>query len=329
MIRSMSRLVALAASAAMVVAFAAPAHADPPSFADGAEAAVTKTDPALDPSENISQSARSDIDPGQKIEIDQAVFRGDNAVVSVLRGVGALREVDGTTPTGRIVNRSTIKRSKAGDREVLITDTSDRYGPGLLIASWTERDGVNYSVASRGALDVRELLRVVKDLPADSTTASRSARRAIKKAKPARTLPETVERSASSHYVDGAGNVNDDLNDEADLCSWCSYSSSNYVGFWQWILWADNRLADWQTDCVFGSTTSNATASWKTWQGLPNDGYVGYDTRRRAGAMIDGAGTYVTFLGINKTLSITRGASNRYSFKGAEVGYNFRSDAIC
>jgi len=328
-IRSMSRPVVLAVSAAMVVGFAAPAHADPPSFADGAEAAVTKTDSALDSSENISVSARSDIDPAQKIKIDQAVFRGDSTVVSVLRGVGALREVDGTTPTGRIVNRSTIKRKKAGDREVLITDTSDGYGPGLLIASWTERDGVNYSVASRGALDVSELLQVVRDLPADSTTASRSARRAIKKAKPVRVLPEAVERSASSRYVDGAGYAYDDLNDEADLCNGCSYSSSNYVGLWQWMLWADDRLADWQTDCVFGSTTANATASWKTWQGLPNDGYFGSEARKRAGSMIDGAGTYVSFLGVNRTLSIYRGASNHYFFKGAEVGYNFRTDVIC
>ncbi|MEO5876424.1 MAG: hypothetical protein ABIS86_22950 [Streptosporangiaceae bacterium] len=329
MIFKVSRLVVLAASTVLAVSLAAPAHADPPSFAAGAKSAVTQTAPVLRPSENFSRSAGSDIDPKQKIKIDQAVFRGNQTVVSVLRGVGALRPVTGTTVTGRVVSKSTVKRRKAGNRSVLVTDSSDQFGPGLLTATWTERNGVNYSVASRNALDVRGLLRVVKSLPADKAKASRTALRVIKKAKPFRALAEPAERSAASRFVDGAGVPTDDLNDEADLCNGCSYSSSNYVGLWQWILWADQRLAASQIDCVFGSGTSSATAAWQTWAKVGSDGYVGYNTRSKAGSYNQGSGSWVTYLGIGRSLSIERNSSNHYKLFGAEVSYSYRSAAIC
>jgi len=316
-------LLALATSSVLALGLAAPAQAAPPPFEKNAEKAVSEVDPTLRLSESAELESESSLDPAQTVKIDDVTFRGSGKVVSVLRSVGAVRKVTSDTTVGRVLQKKKVKRAKAGARDVLISSTADRYGPGLTIATWTERTGVNYQVISRDGLDRAGLLKVVKALPADDTKASRKARRAVESAPPARKRVES--RSASSLYVDGAGTITDDWGDEGTLCNGCSYSNSNYTFMWQKVLWADNRLAAGAVDCSFGSQTASATVNWQNWMGVSADGIVGATTRGRADNYLSQLETEsVRYAGYSQIIYFTRNSSNnRYMFNGRYFGYTY------
>ncbi|MCD0452051.1 peptidoglycan-binding protein [Actinocorallia sp. API 0066] len=295
----------------------APAHAAP-SFAEGAEDAVAEAFPQTALSTELETTVPSEIDPTQKVEHDYVALRGGGKVVAVLREVGAVRPVERELTPGRVVGEGKAKRAKAGERKVRFFSTADSYGPGLLIAAWSERSGVNYRVAVREPATRADLLKIVKALPADTSKPSRKALAAIRKAGPAKR--PAAERSTSSLFVDGAGLPQDDWGDEATLCNGCSYSYSNYTWLWQKVLNADGKLAAGGVDCSFGPTTANATKSWQSMEGLASDGIVGQATRGAAdNYLVHGGGIVVYYTGINSEVSLRRLSTD------ANAYYNWNS----
>jgi peptidoglycan hydrolase-like protein with peptidoglycan-binding domain len=313
---------ALSLSLALVLGFGAPAGAAESPFEDGAEKAVKKVAPGLKRVERDTRQSRSVLDADQKIKEDTVTFRGNGRVVAVMRAVGAVAPVNGETVAGRAKQRKTVKakRARVGTRKVLIYKTGEG-GPGLTIAAWTERTGVNYQIVSRDGLSRSELVKLVKALPADDTRASRKARRAIEKAPPAAPQPEVTQRSTSSLFVDGAGDPKDDFGDEANLCNGCSYSHSNYVWLWQRILMADAYLQG-SLDCSFGSLTAAGTKNWQGAHGLTKDGVVGKQTRTVAdNFLVDLGGSSVRYLGLAQNILFDRLTSNAYYYGSKRINY--------
>jgi peptidoglycan hydrolase-like protein with peptidoglycan-binding domain len=292
---------ALSLSLALVLGFGAPAGAAESPFEDGAEKAVKKVAPGLKRVERDTRQSRSVLDADQKIKEDTVTFRGNGRVVAVMRAVGAVAPVNGETVAGRAKQRKTVKakRARVGTRKVLIYKTGEG-GPGLTIAAWTERTGVNYQIVSR---------------------ASRKAPRAIEKAPPAAPQPEVTQRSTSSLFVDGAGDPKDDFGDEANLCNGCSYSHSNYVWLWQRILMADAYLQG-SLDCSFGSLTAAGTKNWQGAHGLTKDGVVGKQTRTVAdNFLVDLGGSSVRYLGLAQNILFDRLTSNAYYYGSKRINY--------
>ena len=149
-------LIALLAPAALVLALANPAQADdPPDLPDAAKSAIAEVDESLvvKAPQTHESTVDSDVVDGQKVTAESASFRASGKVLSVERQVGAVRRVEESDATGRRVARKRVRRAGAGDREVVVSSTADEWGPGLTIAEWTERDGVNYRLVARGAVD--------------------------------------------------------------------------------------------------------------------------------------------------------------------------------
>jgi hypothetical protein len=327
---------------ALVLSLAAPAHAAAgPAFARSAKKAVSAVAPSYSLKTSRVQSSVAELDPAQKATVDTAVFASGNKIVGVQRVVGASRQVSRATVPGnaRVLSTTSVRRAGAGARSVIVTSTADKWGPGLTIASWTERSGVNYEVVSRGAVGAGDLLKIVRALPKDSSAVSKKTLSRIAKAKPpvASNVDEIVkgpqtsgpaQRSTTNYTVDGSGAVTDDWVNEANLCSGCSYSSGNYTGMWQLVLYADKKLAWSSIDCSFGSGTASATRSWQSAEGLSSDGIVGANTRGRADNYLSGNST-VTYWGTYDTISFTRSTSSYYYYYGGtRLSYSFAPGAI-
>ncbi|GAA3217044.1 hypothetical protein [Actinocorallia longicatena] len=295
--RVLSRALTVTTALVLAVSLGSASHADPPPLSAGVQSALKTVDPELRHARDEKRTLASDLDPSQKVVEDVVPFQGDGGVVFVRREVGAVRPVEGEVAAGgRVVATPKVKRAKAGTRKIRIIDTSRGRGPGLLIAAWTERTGVNYRIVTRGTLDRAELIKLVKALPADSAQPTRKALRGIRTAKPTR-VAEPL-RSTGNLVVDGSGDAWDDFGNEATLCTSCSYLRSDYAGMWQWILWAENKLEKSAIDCYFGAATATATKAWQT-KFKPEagavDGVVGASTRNVADGFIDGSGTLVEY----------------------------------
>ncbi|WP_106402113.1 peptidoglycan-binding domain-containing protein [Actinocorallia populi] len=312
---------ALAASLTLALSLGSPAGAAASPFADNAEAALEKIDPGLEPSEEKALQSKSVLDEDQAVKEDHATFRSQGRALVVMRSVGAVPPVSGEIAVGRSVQKKKVQRARAGVRNVVIYNTAEDGVSGLTVAAWSERDGVNYRIASRDALSRGDLIKLVKALPADTTKPSRKARRAIESAPPAERRPEPVQRSTSSLFVDGAGDPGDDLGDEANLCNGCAYSYSNYVWMWQRILQADAFLVG-SMDCSFGPLTTSGTKNWQSDKGLTSDGIVGANTRKRADDYIlDGGGTSVFYLGEWQNAYFHRLTNNAYHVSSKRMNY--------
>lgn len=313
---------AISVSLVMALGVGAPAEAAEPTFAEKAEKAAKAVDPSLRQSEKDSRRSRSVLDPDQELKEESVTFRANGKVVAVTRAVGAVAPVNGETVVGRSKQRKAVKRARVGTRKVLIYTTGES-GPGLTVATWSERTGVNYQIASRGPLSRSELIALVKALPVDDTRPSRKARRAIKAAPRAVPRSEPARRSTSNLFVDGAGTPTDDFGNEANLCSGCSYSTGNYVWLWQRILMADAYLQG-SLDCSFGSLTAAGTKNWQKSLGLTADGIVGAGTRNAADDfLIDIGGTTVRYVGVAQNILFDRLTSGyAYYYGSKKVTYN-------
>lgn len=310
---------ALTASLVLALSLGSPAAADPP-FADRAEEALAKVDSELERSESRTLESAAVLDADQTVEEDVATFRSEGRALAVVRSVGAVAPVEGDTAVSG-TGRKRVERARVGVRKVLIYNTGEDGVSGLTIAAWSERTGVNYQIASRRALSRKELVELVKALPADSAEPSREARRAIESAPPAERRSESARRSVGSLFVDGAGEPTDDLGDEADLCNGCAYSYSNYVWMWQKILEADAYLQG-SIDCSFGALTASGTANWKSAHGLTAEGTFGVNARKRADDYIMlGDGTSVFYLGEWKNLYLNRLSANAYYSGSKRINY--------
>ncbi|MGI8332118.1 peptidoglycan-binding domain-containing protein [Actinomadura scrupuli] len=283
----------------------------------------------------------SELDPAQTSTVDTAVFAAGDKILGVQRVVGASRPVASATVPGnaRVLSRASVGRAGAGTRTVIVTSTADEWGPGLTVASWTERSGVNYQLVSRDAVGAADLLKIAQTLPRDSSTVSATTASRIAEAKPAATAdvdgvvkgspaPGAAQRSTTNFNVDGSGTVTDDWANEANLCAGCAYSSGNYAGMWQLVLYADNKLAWSGIDCAFGSGTASATRSWQSSEGLASDGVVGANTRGRADNYLSGNSS-VTYWGIYDAVAFTRSTSSYYYYYGGtRLSYGFAAGAI-
>jgi hypothetical protein len=326
----------------LVFSLAPPAHAAVGStFAQSVNEAVVSVAPSYSYKSSHVETSVSELDPAQQSTVDTAVFAAGDKILGVQRVVGASRQVSPATVAGnaRVLSRASVRRSGAGARPVIVTSTADEWGPGLTVASWTERSGVNYQVVSRDAVGAADLLKIAQALPTDSSTVSGATASRIAKAKPPAAAdvdgivkgsqtPGPAQRSTSNYTVDGSGTVTDDWANEATLCAGCTYSNGNYTGMWQLVLYADKKLSWSSIDCSFGSGTASATRSWQTSEGLGSDGVVGTNTRGRADNYLSGNSS-VTYWGTYDAISFTRSTSSYYYYYGGtRLSYSFAPGRI-
>jgi peptidoglycan hydrolase-like protein with peptidoglycan-binding domain len=326
----------------LVCSFGSPAHAAAgTTFAESVKKAVVSVAPSYAYKSSGVETPVSELDPAQKSTVDTAVFAAGNKILGVQRVVGASRPVASATVPGnaRVLSSTSVRRSGAGTRTVIVTSTADEWGRGLTVASWTERSGINYQLVSRDAVGAADLLKIAQTLPQDSSTVSATTASRIAKAGPPATAdvdgivkgsqtPGAAQRSTSNSNVDGSGTVTDDWANEATLCAGCSYSSGNYTGMWQLVLYADKKLSWAGIDCAFGSGTASATRSWQSAEGLGSDGVVGTNTRGRADNYLSGNSS-VTYWGTYDTVTFTRSTSSYYYYYGGtRLSYNFAAGTI-
>ncbi|TNY36503.1 peptidoglycan-binding domain-containing protein [Thermomonospora catenispora] len=326
-----SAVVAMAVAA--TVAAASPAQARQTDFAAAARQAVAETLPGHTLRERDTRSATSPLAAGEKVAVDTATFTGEGRVLLVARGVGAIREVvrRQLQPGTRVLAETTVPRPGVGSRKALITSTADRWGPGLTVLSWSERRGVNYQIAVRGAVSHDELLRLARALPEDDTGVPERVRSLVARAEPPTDSGvDAVDKNAefgtfglSNKVVDGAGVATDDFGNEATLCNGCAYWSGNWAGLFQHLLYADGKMSYSAIDCMFGSQTASATAAWQRMEGLSADGIAGPDTRGR----MDNYLTYtwtddsVEYLGRVRSITMVR-VQNLYYY-GPKITYDY------
>jgi peptidoglycan hydrolase-like protein with peptidoglycan-binding domain len=307
-----------------------PAHAQAPDFATMAVRAVAEAMPGHALREKSTRSIDSPLRKSQRVKLNTATFTGRGRAFVVARGVGAIREVTRaqTAPGARVVAETTLRRPGAGTRRALVTSTADEWGPGLTVLSWSERRGVNYQIAVRGPVAQRDLVRLAQALPKDGAKVSETVRSLVAKAKPP--VDPGVDgpggvgaQGTDNKIVDGAGVATNDLSDEATLCNGCGYWSGNYAGMFQYLLYADGKLAYSSIDCQFGGQTASATVSWQAANGLAADGIAGSDTRGKMdNFLVEYADGYVDYLGTTRTLTFRR-ISYLYYYSGAQITYGY------
>jgi peptidoglycan hydrolase-like protein with peptidoglycan-binding domain len=342
----------------LVLGLAVPAEAATTTFAAAVKKAVGASAHGFSP--RVSRTARSDseIAGGPRMVTDEVLFQSGTKVILVRRSVGALREATATArvQAKRVLAGESITRAGAGTRPAVVTSTAASGSTGLTVLSWTERSGVNYTLAARGGVSAATLTRIARALPKDGATVSAATRGLIARAEPLTATanvdktqkypspPNTADKAAAlldggtglpgsdgivalstgNLNVDGAGVSTDDLNNEATLCNGCSYSLGNYAGMWQTILWADGKLSSANIDCQFGSQTASATRSWQSHEGLGSDGIVGPNTRSKASSYLIG-GTYISYVGLDHYPTFYRHTSNNYYYDSDDsirISYN-------
>jgi peptidoglycan hydrolase-like protein with peptidoglycan-binding domain len=331
-LRSVLRGALVTAVAALLpLGLAVPAHAQAPDFATVAGQAVAKAMPGHKLRDKAARSTASPLDRAQRVTLNTATFTGRDRVLSMVRSVGAVREVTRAqaAPGTRIVAETTLRRPGAGTRPALVTSTADEWGPGLTILSWSERRGVNYQIAVRGPVTQRDLVRLAQALPKDGSKVSKAVRSLVARAKPP--VDPGVDgaggvgaQGTDNKIVDGAGVATNDLSDEATLCNGCGYWSGNYAGMFQYLLYADGSLSYSSIDCQFGGQTATATANWQSLNGLAADGIAGPDTRGKMDNYLleYSDGTYVQYLGALSTLYFRR-ISYLYFYGGVKITYGY------
>jgi len=338
-------------------ALAAPAEAASTTFAAAVKKAVEGQAPGFAPTIARTLTSESEIAGGPRLVTDEAFFQSGANVIVARRSVGAVREATTTArvQARRVLAGESIKRAGAGTRSALLTSTVASGGDGLTVLSWTERSGVNYTLAGRGTVTAATLNKIAKALPKDGSAVSAKTRNLIAHAKPltatstdqTQKFPapaNTADRAAAlldggkglptsggitalstgNLTVDGSGTTTDDLNNEATLCNGCSYSLGNYTGMWQTILYADGKLSYSNIDCTFGAQTASATKAWQSHEGLGADGIVGPNTRSRASGLLLG-GSVVTYVGLYHSPYFYRHTSNGYYYDSNDsirISYN-------
>ncbi|ACY97348.1 Peptidoglycan-binding domain 1 protein [Thermomonospora curvata DSM 43183] len=306
-----------------------------PDFTTAAKRAVAKALPGHALSERFTYNVTSSLRRSLKVRVELAAFRGKGRVILLARSVGAAREVTRAQqqPGSRILAEPTVRRPGAGARKALLTTTADAAGPGLTILSWSERRGVNYQISVSGRVSRADLVRLAQALPRDDTKVSKKVRSLVAKAKPPvdngadATGPGkggVGAQGTGNKWVDGVGIATNDLGDEATLCNGCTYWSGNYAGMIQYFLYADNRMSRSSIDCMFGSQTASAVASWQAARGLAADGIVGPNTRDRMDnkfSMI--ADHVVNYVGTKYILTFERSGGGFYYYGDTGISYGY------
>ncbi|SEG09297.1 Putative peptidoglycan binding domain-containing protein [Thermomonospora echinospora] len=307
-----------------------PAQAQAPDFTTMAGRAVAKVMPGHALREQAARRLGSPLHKSQRVRLNTATFTGHGRVFVVARTVGAMREVTRAqaAPGTRVTAQPALRRPGAGTRRALVTSSADEWGPGLTTLSWSERPGVNYRIAVRGPVTQRDLVRLAQALPKDGTKVSKKVRSLVAGARPP--VDPGVDGSGGvgvqgtgNKIVDGAGVASNDLSDEATLCNGCGYWSGNYAGMFQYLLYADGKMAYSSIDCQFGGQTASAAANWQAANGLAADGIAGPDTRGRMDNYLAEYGDgYVDYLGTSRILSFRR-ISDLYYYGGTQITYGY------
>ncbi|HEX2312584.1 MAG TPA: peptidoglycan-binding domain-containing protein [Thermomonospora sp.] len=320
----------VATTVVLAGAAAGPAHAA--DFSAAARKAVAEALPGHTLRDSTQSTPVSPLAKSRTVRVATATFAGPGTVLTVARGVGALREAARAqlSPGSRIVATVQVRRPGAGTRDALVTSAADEWGPGLTSLLWTERRGVNYQIAARGPVRHQDLVRVAQALPKDGTTVSRDVRRLVASAKPP--VPSDLDRPGSgdvsargtgNRIVDGVDVATNDLSDEATLCNGCAYWSGNWAGMWQHLMYADGKLDYGAIDCQFGAQTASATASWQRSEGLAADGIAGPDTRGRADNYLNlFYETNVYYMGSVRQIRFGR-IGGHYYLGGAKITYGY------
>lgn len=306
-------------------------------FVSGVKKAFSLTFPYHSLREKSEMMAPSELRADQRVRIASATFAAAGSALNIVRAVGAVRDVTRAPSNGKVIAVTPLSRPGAGIRHALVISTADHWGPGLTILSWSERVGVSYQIAARGAVGDRDLVRLARALPKDSSQVTKAARAAIAGAEPP--APPDVDRlpagsataqGTGNRIVDGARTTQDDFGDEANLCAGCSYWHGNWAGMWQTILWADGKLARSGIDCQFGSTTAAATRAWQRSKNLADDGIVGPDSRGKADNYLHGyEPDFVDYLGDVQTPHFHRSTTTGYYYlSGRRITYSLAGGTL-
>jgi peptidoglycan hydrolase-like protein with peptidoglycan-binding domain len=134
----------------------------------------------------------------------------------------------------------------------------------------------------------------------------------------------TSQADTAQGMVAGTGDVSDDFNDEG-VVDFNTRNTSNAVGLWQAILWADGAIEsngsifdEADIDCDFGPNTTAATRSWQSTHGVHVDGSAGPITFKRAGANLrlgprvtpEGDHFFVDYVGSHHTFRLVRNVAD-------------------
>lgn len=133
--------------------------------------------------------------------------------------------------------------------------------------------------------------------------------------------------SVSQGYIFGSGTVIDDWGDEGPLWAGGTSQTSNAVGLWQYVLWAEGATEQNGTaydyadiDCDFGANTTYATKKLQARWGLGADGQVGSKTFSIADNHLRGSTGKVTYFGQAHAVTFTRSSGGAYRFENPEAG---------
>ncbi|MFJ8870368.1 hypothetical protein ACIRD6_32020 [Streptomyces sp. NPDC102473] len=141
--------------------------------------------------------------------------------------------------------------------------------------------------------------------------------------------------AAGEGYIDAdpglSNGFENDWNDEGPLGQ-ASYPTSNAVGLWQTVLYADGYLRYLSDiDCVFGPGTAEATRRWNREVGSPGTlesgraemlSFVNADNRLRFGGSYNSPLQYVYYGSSARPVTFLRGKSDHgaYYFKNPATG---------
>jgi hypothetical protein len=141
--------------------------------------------------------------------------------------------------------------------------------------------------------------------------------------------------AAGEGYIDAdpglSNGFENDWNDEGPLGQ-ASYPTSNAVGLWQWVLYADGYLGSTSDiDCVFGAGTAAATRNWNREVGSPgtldsgraeNLSFVNADNRLRFGGDYSSTLQYVYYGSSARPVTFLRGKTDHgaYYFRNPATG---------
>jgi hypothetical protein len=142
----------------------------------------------------------------------------------------------------------------------------------------------------------------------------------------------TSQADTAQGVVAGTGDVSDDFNDEG-VVDFNTRNTSNAVGLWQAILWADGAIElngttfdELDIDCDFGPNTTAATKNWQSTHGVtPVDGSAGPKTFGRAGANLrlgpatvpGGDQFFVNYVGSHHSFRLVRNGAATPPFEHA------------
>lgn len=140
-------------------------------------------------------------------------------------------------------------------------------------------------------------------------------------------LTTGASRPTTSDRLRGSGTPADDWRDAPRLEA-SHTRSSDLVGLWQAILWADGYLPRTRVTCVYDAPTVTATRVWQSNHHVDADGIVGAATYGAAGRRLVTAPPWTVYHGDRFQLPLRRDSDGVYEVWDAGRFRPLRLDTV-